>query len=279
MGKEINGLWRKRPKTPSLLFIWGVVLVIMVIIPPVGISLSFRFLPTTLTIFLSIPLFKSAFSIKGLFGAGREIQKALESDNLERARELTSWHLVSRDTSKLTREEITGCIIESLSENLTDSIISPLFWYILLGIPGAWFSRAVNTCDAMIGYRGGDYEWGGKFAARLDDVVQWIPSRLAALLICISAPLCGISFGKTWTVMLRERNKTDSPNAGWTMSVAAGALDIELRKNGYYILNKGARESQMTDLEPFFRLLRMATILGITLFLGILGVITWATLL
>ena len=233
-------------------------------------------LPLWVAIILAVPLFKSAFSLKGLFQAGGEIHKALESNDLTEARRLTGWHLVSRDTSELSASEISGCVIESTAENLTDSLISPFFWYILAGLPGAWFCRTINTLDAMIGYRTGDYEQGGKFAARLDDLIHFIPARMTALFICLAAMLThGVSGRRAWKTMINDRNKTDSPNAGWTMAAAAGALNVELGKTGVYVLNSQGRKCTPHDLKIMFPLLKRAAGLGILLFIILIGGLLW----
>lgn len=102
------------------------------------------------------------FSYRGLLSAAREILTALEAGDLEEARRLTGWHLVSRRVDSLREDEICGCVIESLAENLTDSFTSPLLFFLLLGLPGAWGLRFINTCDALIGYRDPEHLWGGR---------------------------------------------------------------------------------------------------------------------
>jgi adenosylcobinamide-phosphate synthase len=276
VGNEISWLWKRRPGSRRYLLGWGFLLVAAVILPPLTLGGLVMALPLWAAIILGIPLFKASFSLSGLFKASREIQRALKADDLAEARRLTGWHLVSRDTSDLTESEITGCVIESVAENLTDSLISPFFWFLLAGLPGAWFCRSVNMCDAMIGYRHGDYEWGGKFAARLDDLIHWLPARFTALLICFSAFITKGSSGQTaWQTMVRDRRKTDSPNAGWTMAAAAGALGVVLSKKGQYTLGEGGRECALADLEPMFGLLRNSALSGSLLFLIISGGLLW----
>ena len=174
-------------------------------------------------------------------------------------------------------EEISGCVIESAAENLTDSVVSPLYWFLLAGLPGAWFCRTVNTCDAMIGYRKDDYEWGGKAAARLDDVVHWLPARLTAFYLCLAAGLYRRTSGRAaWAALKEDRMKTASPNAGWPMSAAAGALGIRLEKRGHYLLNGKRRASSPDDLPPLFGLIKRAAFWALGLPAALLGGIIWA---
>ncbi|HMQ56503.1 MAG TPA: CobD/CbiB family cobalamin biosynthesis protein, partial [Anaerolineae bacterium] len=123
-------------------------------------------------------LLKPIFAYRNLRRSVNEVAEALAADNLPEARRLLSWHLVSRDTSELTAEEVAGAAIESLAENLTDSLAAPLLAYAIGGLPAAWGYRFVNTADAMWGYRTAEFEALGKFAARLEDALNWLPARL-----------------------------------------------------------------------------------------------------
>jgi adenosylcobinamide-phosphate synthase len=181
-------------------------------------------------------LLKLTFSVNGLRRTANNIRKLLEMDDLDKTRhELRA--LVSRDTSKLSPSQISSAAIESVAEGLCDSVIAPLFYFLLLGLPGAFAYRAVNTLDSMIGYRG-RYEHLGKFAARLDDVLNFIPARLAALVIIMAARFEGKS-KEAWRIARRDRTLTASPNAGWPMAAMAGALDVTLEKPAHYTLGSG----------------------------------------
>ncbi|MFL6001912.1 MAG: adenosylcobinamide-phosphate synthase CbiB [Nocardioides sp.] len=136
--------------------------------------------------------------------------------------------IVSRDTGQLRPEEVRGAAIESLSENLSDSLVAPLFWYLLAGLPGAALYRFANTADARWGYRSGRWEYAGRVAARADDALNLLPARLTALM------LYG---GSGWSDLRREAGKTSSPNAGWPMAAMALRLGLRLTKRGHYDLN------------------------------------------
>jgi len=158
--------------------------------------------------------------------------------SLEAGRERLSW-LVSRDTAQLSACQVRESAIESLAENLNDSVVAPIFWFVLLGLPGAAVYRFANTADAMWGYhgiyRGKNWEWAGKWAARADDVLSWLPARLTALLLALAAR------GLPFHALRGEARKTPSPNSGWPMAAMALALGISLGKPGVYTLNPEGR--------------------------------------
>ncbi|MDM0072950.1 adenosylcobinamide-phosphate synthase CbiB [Variovorax sp. J2P1-59] len=157
--------------------------------------------------------------------------------------------LVSRDVSKLSASEVRESAIESLAENLNDSLVAPVFWFVLVGLPGAAVYRFANTADAMWGYRGERegrvWEWAGKWAARADDVLSWLPARLTALL------LLGCSFfsctRKGAREVRSEARKTPSPNSGWPMAAMALSLGVRLAKPGVYALNPAGRPPSTPD--------------------------------
>ena len=185
---------------------------------------------------------KPFFARRMLASAGRAVRISLERNDLAAARQKLQ-SLVSRDRSQLTPELIAAAAIESLAENLSDSIVAPLFYYVCCGLPGAALYRLCNTYDSMLGYHG-HYEYLGKAAARLDDVLNFLPSRLTALLIIICAPLYGGSWRRAWRTWRRDAHKTASPNAGQPMAAMAGALGVQLEKKGHYVL--GEREKAPT---------------------------------
>ena len=259
-GNLIGGIWKKRPIRPAALFGFGALICAAGLLPA-AVVYPVRMLPETASIIITALLFKLTFSLKDLLKAAGKIRKALDDGHLKEARQLTSRHLVSRDTSGLTEFELSAAVVESVAENITDSFTAPLFYFLLLGLPGAWFYRWVNTCDAMLGYRRGDYEWGGKFAARVDDVLNFIPARITALLIIIAGAGRKNPAESTASVF-RNAGRTDSPNAGWSMSAAAAVLGVRLEKKEHYILNGGARQPEPRDIGDCIRLCRTAAALG-----------------
>ena len=154
--------------------------------------------------------------------------------------------LVSRDTSSLSESEVRESAIESLAENLNDSVVAPIFWFVLFGLPGAAVYRFANTADAMWGYRGlrggVNWEWAGKWAAWADDVLSWLPARITAL--SLAAVTCAVNL----KALRLEADKTPSPNSGWPMAAMALALGVRLQKPGVYVLNATGRPPEPPDL-------------------------------
>ncbi len=189
---------------------------------------------------------KPFFALHLLVKASSEVRRALEQEDLAAARAALQA-LVSRDRSQLSPSLVAAAAIESLAENLSDSVVAPLFYYILFGLPGAAAYRLFNTFDAMVGYHG-QYEYLGKAAARLDDVLNILPARLAALLIIACVPLSGGKSRRAWRIWRRDARKTASPNAGHPMAALAGALGIQLEKVGHYRLGDDERAITPRDI-------------------------------
>lgn len=199
-------------------------------------------------------LLKPLFALQALFTAVNEVEKALLSDNLSEARQLLAWHLVSRDTAELTSSEVAGATIESLAENLSDSVVAPLFFYRLGGLPLAAAYRFGNTADAMWGYRTKEFEQAGKVAARADDLLNVVPSRLTAMCILLAAG------GRGWRIWASNRHQTTSPNAGHPISAIAGALGICLDKRGVYVINEKGRAPVVADIAKARHLIRKSLV-------------------
>jgi adenosylcobinamide-phosphate synthase len=183
---------------------------------------------------------KPAFAIRRLGAAAAAVQAALRAGDLTGARRLTGRNLVSRDTGALDAGEVAGAAVESVAENLGDSVAAPLLAYALGGLPAAWAYRAVNTADAMWGYRDSRYERFGKAAARLDDALNLAPARVAAASIAAGAAAAGEDARGAVRIARRDGGTTASPNAGWPMAAMAGALGVRLDKRGAYRLGDGA---------------------------------------
>jgi adenosylcobinamide-phosphate synthase len=186
-------------------------------------------------------LLKYSLSLRGLIEAARAVEGRLRVGDLAGARHEVGVHLVSRDASTLDAHGVASATVESVAENLTDSIIAPVFWYLCLGLPGAWGYRVVNTADAMVGYRTGALEYLGKAAARLDDALNVLPARIAGLAVVLGAFLAGADAAAAWGALRDQRRRPASPNAGWTMAPMAGALGVTLEKAGAYRLGTGPR--------------------------------------
>jgi adenosylcobinamide-phosphate synthase len=171
------------------------------------------------------------------------VEAALQ-ESLEEGRERLRY-LVSRDVSQLSDSAVRESAIETLAENLNDSVVAPLFWFALLGLPGAALFRFANTADAMWGYpgvyQGQNWAWAGKWAARVDDVLGWVPARITALLLML------VGQGQGLPRLRREAQRTPSPNSGWPMAAMALVLGVRLAKPGGYVLHAAGREATALD--------------------------------
>ena len=228
----------------------------------VGSMLAMRGLrraPWPLQLLAHAALLKCTFSLRALLTHARAVEHAPDFAAARKAVQL----LVSRDTSGLDAAHVASAAIESLAESTVDSILAPLFWYALFGLPGAMAYRFVNTADAMVGYRG-KYEYFGKPAARLDDALNWLPARLSAPLLTAAAALTGFDARCAWQTARAQHTRTASPNAGWPMAAAAGALGVWLEKPDLYRLGTG-REPSEPDIIRARRLVSAAAALSFAL--------------
>ncbi len=224
---------------------------------------------------LEAALLKLTFSVRGLARAAIGVETSLERGSLPEARRRVGTHLASRPTAGLSVPQVASATVESVAENLTDSVVAPLCFYLIGGLPAAWGYRVVNTADAMWGYREGGLEYLGKPAARLDDLLNWIPARLAALAIVLGALITpGRSGAAAWLTMWRQRGRTTSPNSGWTMAAMAGALGVQLEKPGAYRLGAGTLPGA-GDIRQAVGLMLVASGLVVTLALAVAGVGRW----
>lgn len=215
-------------------------------------------------------------SLRGLVRAARRVQTALRGGDLDAARRSVGRDLVSRPTGSLGAGQVAAATIESVAENLTDSLLAPVAFYLAFGLPGAFAYRAVNTADSMIGYRHGALEHFGKVAARLDDALNFIPARMAALAIVAAAVPARAHAAHAWRTMLAYHGHTESPNAGWTMAAMAGALRVRLEKPGHYVLGDGP-EPSAGDISAAVRIVITAAVSAMAammVFVGILHVVS-----
>jgi adenosylcobinamide-phosphate synthase len=171
-------------------------------------------------------------------------------ESLDSGRERLRW-LVSRDVTALSETQVRESAIETLAENLNDSVVAPLFWFVLLGLPGAALFRFANTADAMWGYpgvyQGRNWLWAGKWAARADDVLGWLPARITALLLVM------VVGGQSLVRLRSEAARTPSPNSGWPMAAMALGLGVRLAKPGGYALHAQGRAALAADTASALR--------------------------
>ncbi|MBO7093956.1 MAG: cobalamin biosynthesis protein CobD, partial [Spirochaetia bacterium] len=209
------------------------------------------------------------------------VEKALEKGDIEAARKAVSY-VVGRDTDALDKEGICRAAVETIAENGSDGVIAPLFWMFLFGAPGGFFYKAINTMDSMLGYKNDKYLYFGRAAAKTDDIVNFIPSRISAFLMIASCPLCHLDGKNALKIFRRDRFKHTSPNAAQTESVFAGALNVRLNGPAVYggilhdkeYLGDDFRPIESTDIKRAGQLMYAASTLmliaGILLRTGVI---------
>lgn len=241
MGKAISKLEKflrpRLPKTPQGELLGGAIVAFCL---PVG-----TFLLTGLVCWgaarlhpllgLAVQMFwcGQALAARGLVQESTNVYKELKKPDLPGARKAVS-RIVGRDTAELTAEGVTKAAVETVAENASDGVIAPLLYMLIGGAPLALTYKAINTMDSMLGYKNQKYLYFGRAAARLDDVANYLPSRLAGLLWVAAAALTGSSARGAWKIWRRDRRNHASPNSAQTESACAGALGVQLAGPAYY---------------------------------------------
>ena len=271
IGKAIELLGRRRPRDRARQLVQGVVHVALIVggaaLAGSELSREIRSRRPGAGLVAEAWLLKTSLSLRALVEAAHQTQWHLERGDLESARrDLRA--LVSRPTAALGPSAIASAAVESVAENAADSVVAPLLYYVLGGLPAALAYRAANTLDAMIGYRG-DLEYIGKTAARVDDLLNFLPARLTAALIVLAAALTGGDTAGAWSTLCRDRSRTASPNAGWPMSAMAGALGVQLEKPGAYRLGAPLPPPDPTAIDHAVQVLVVATGLAVPVLLGV----------
>ncbi|GAA6492626.1 adenosylcobinamide-phosphate synthase CbiB [Candidatus Bariatricus faecipullorum] len=225
------------PKTRTGERIGGALLVVLTLavsvsVPGILLLAAGRISPVLL--FLAEVLFTwQMLAVKSLRKESCRVYDALEQEGLPAGRKAVS-RIVGRDTERLTEDGVIKAAVETVAENTSDGVVAPLFYLFLAGPLGGFFYKAVNTMDSMVGYQNERYQYFGTAAARLDDVMNWIPARLSALFMVLSALPCGYSVREAWRIYQRDRRNHKSPNAAQTEAVMAGALGIRLAGDAWY---------------------------------------------
>ena len=214
-------------------------------------------------------MLSTTFAVSGLARAAKDVQTAMDGDSIGAARDGLS-SLVSRDPSSLSPSLTAAAAIESVAENTTDSYIGPWLAFAILGLPGAFVFRAVNTLDSMVGYRG-KYEYLGKASARLDDVMNLVPARVSACLMLAAGALCRFPAGRGWRWTWAGRRATSSPNAGWTIGAMSGLLGVALEKSGHYRIGEGLGEPDSRHIGASVRVAYVVAALGLPVAVAVMA--------
>ena len=215
----------------------ALVIMIVVALPVFVVLFWLRTLPygEILYIIVGAILFKATFAITGMGQYTKPIADALKKKDLAGARKWLPY-IVRRDPNTLNERQIISAAVESIAESTTDGITAPFFFFALFGVPGAFAYRVVNTLDSMVGYKNVEYKNIGWFSANLDTIANYIPARVTAYLMVAAAYLLHEDWRESYRILQRDKHKTASPNAGYTISAMAGALNIQLEKQGHYTL-------------------------------------------
>ncbi|MBM4275107.1 MAG: cobalamin biosynthesis protein CobD [Deltaproteobacteria bacterium] len=233
------------------LFVMGTV-----ILPVTAVVAVLPFLPAPLGIVVAAYLVYACLATRSLHLESRGVMEALRQNDLEEARQRLSM-LVSRETGRLNPQEVRRAVLETVAENLGDGVVAPIFYGLALGIPGMAGYKTASTMDSMAGYLNDRYRYFGWAAARADDLINYLPARLTAVLVAAVAPLGGLSPDGAWRAARRDAGKLKSPNAGWPMAAVAGALGVRLGGPAVYFgeivekpyMGEGDRDLEDADYE------------------------------
>jgi adenosylcobinamide-phosphate synthase len=203
-------------------------------------------------------LFKATFAIRGMGQYTKPIAEALKQNDLTNARKWLPY-IVRRDPNSLNERQIISAAVESIAESTTDGITAPFFFYALFGVPGAFAYRVINTLDSMVGYKNAEFKNIGWFSAKMDTITNYIPARVTAYLMVVAAFLLREDWRESYRILQRDKHKTTSPNAGYTISSMAGALNIQLEKQGCYKLG----DDHGISAEHIFKALQVMTVTSV----------------
>ncbi len=230
-------LRRLFPDTPRGRRAAGVVLAILLPLLAFGLSLGVLLLCGLVSPWLRFVVETfwcyQVVATKALRVESTKVRRELERGDLPAARRAVSM-IVGRDTDCLTEEGVAKAAVETVAENSSDGVIAPLFYLAIGGAPLGLCYKAVNTLDSMVGYKNDKYLDFGRASAKLDDVWNFVPARLAALVTVLASFLCGLDGKNGWRIFRRDRKKSASPNSAQTESVYAGALGLQLLGDAVY---------------------------------------------
>ena len=278
----LEGLFRSFAKSNVLEFIGGVILAI--IVPAIAFIVTYRLMQIAnhlnpwLGWLVAVFLAYTTIAARSLYVEPLKVTRFLSAGNLDRARHELSY-LVGRDTSNLDEKEITRALVETVAENTSDGVIAPLFYLAIGGPPLAMAYKAINTLDSMVGYKNERYLYFGRASARLDDLVNYIPARLSALLLIMAALMLRKDWKRALKITLRDRKNHQSPNSGHPEAAVAGALGRRLGGLSYYggvasnkpFIGDDAGEFQVRDVRAAGRLMLTASALMVLISIVVLS--------
>ena len=271
--------WENVLYRPSVM--WGGLFWLAVMGTTLAFALGFLgiagFLPNLAAVGLLSYLLYAGLATRSLHQESRQVETALARGDLAEARGHLAM-IVGRETGQLEVAEIRRAVIETVAENLADGVAAPMFFILLGGLPGLLLYKAANTMDSMVGYKNFRYRKFGKFAARADDVLNFLPARLTALIMVPAAALASLDWRGAWRILSRDAGRASSPNAGWPEAAMAGALGVRLGGPSTYfgrLVDKpfiGDAANPLTNLQYYqaIRLLYTTSILLAAVTFGVL---------
>ena len=244
---------RALPKTEKGELAGGLLLVLIVVFISTAAPFAILWAAGKIHILLRIGL--EAFmcyqilSVKSLKTESMKVYRELVREDLAGARKTVSM-IVGRDVQNLSMEQVTKAAVETVAENTSDGTVAPLLFMAIGGAPLGFLYKAINTMDSMIGYKNDRYLYFGRFAAKLDDIVNYIPARISAYLMILAAYFMRLDYRNAWRIFKRDRYNHSSPNSAQTESVCAGALDIQLAGDAYYFGKLYTKKTIGDSLRP-----------------------------
>lgn len=281
----LEKLCRKIAKSNTMLMILGAILVFIVVFVSGGITLLVLKLASFnkyAYLIVSSVICYYMLAGKSLKTESMKVYKAFENNDTEGARKAVSM-IVGRDTQSLTKEGIIKAAVETVAENSSDGVVAPLIYMLIFGPVGGVVYKAVNTMDSMIGYVEEKYFYIGKFAAKLDDVLNYIPARISGILVIISAFILRYDYKNAFRIFKRDRRKHASPNSAQTESAMSGALGVQLAGDATYFgvvhkkpyIGDKKREIENEDIKRANDIMYTMTIICLVVGLVIRSVVMW----
>ena len=267
---------RFMPKTKRGEYLGGIILTVMVVsismVIPLVIILMAKSINTYLALTVETFMCYQILATKSLKVESMKVYDELEKNDLPSARKAVSM-IVGRDTKDLTFSGVAKAAVETVAENTSDGIIAPMIFIAIGGAPMGFFYKAINTMDSMVGYKNEKYMNFGRFAAKLDDVVNYLPARISAYQMILSSFFLRYDYKNAFKIYKRDRYNHASPNSAQTESVCAGALDVQLAGNAYYFgklyekptIGDDIREINYDDIKKANRLLYCTSFISIVI--------------
>lgn len=275
-----KGLRRLFPKSPAGELTGGVVLVVLTLAIPTGLTVlllwACRLVNPWLALAVESLLSYQLLATKSLAAESRKVYDALKTGDLDKARYAVSM-IVGRDTASLDEAGVARAAVETVAENASDGVIAPLIFLAIGGAPLGMFYKAANTMDSMVGYKNDKYLYFGRAAAKFDDILNFFPARIAGVLMCLGSTAAGYDGKNAWRVFKRDRKKHKSPNSAHTEAACAGALQLRLAGPNFYFgklvekpyIGDDQRPIEALDILRSGRILYATAFFALLLFCGV----------